>query len=215
MKHILFASVQITLIHVVRASDSHGAGYGSAYFAKLPLCHQFRAGIGTVLIAERAKTAIGAKTVYAIRQPVGPPPVTTRMANITVVYPKDAAFPPSFLAQDWTGYKQQWMLPRCVTADAKCDAALIDLDGDGTEEVLLFTSPVGQSAAFALQRDRTWAYLGSLPNSNCADFRDALRPSPPCHQPSRISRPVGTEFEFKRTPPAHRSPQIRGSERSP
>ncbi|HTM74624.1 MAG TPA: hypothetical protein VL198_15460 [Pseudolabrys sp.] len=43
-------------------------------------------------------------------------------------------------------------MPRCLTADAKCDAAMIDLDGDGKDEILLFTSGVGQSAALVTRR---------------------------------------------------------------
>ena len=133
-------------------------------------------GPNASVVAERAKSAIEAKTIYAVQQPVRQPPsVATRTANITVVYPKGATLPTSFLAQDWTSYKQQWMLPRCMTADGKCDAVLIDLDGDGTDELLLFASPAGPAAAFILQQDKTWTHLGALSFTNCPAFRDALQ----------------------------------------
>ncbi len=66
-------------------------------------------------------------------------------------------------------------LPRCLTANAKCEAILADLDGDGTPEILLFTAPTGPAAAFHSIADGKWAFLGAIANANCAGIREALR----------------------------------------
>jgi hypothetical protein len=151
----------------------HSGRYGREALQALA---ERRDGPNAALIADRAKAAIAAKNVYALNRAPRPlPSPSVREANITVVFPKGAVLPETFRTQDWSSYNRQWMLPRCLTADLKCDAALIDLDGDGKDEVLLFSSTVGQSAAFASQDEKTWTYLGALLNPNCPAFRDDLR----------------------------------------
>jgi hypothetical protein len=49
------------------------------------------------------------------------------------------------------------------------------LDGDGTAEILLFTTPTGVTAAFQSTADGKWAFLGPLANAHCAGVRDALK----------------------------------------
>jgi hypothetical protein len=102
------------------------------------------------------------------------PSVDKQLANITVVYPKDASFPRTILEQNWSTNPRRFSLPRCMTADTKCNAVLIDLDGDGKDEILLFTAPVGGGAAFKQQDDMSWHYVGNISNTFCPGFRDAI-----------------------------------------
>lgn len=103
-----------------------------------------------------------------------PPPVEQRLANITVVYPKGATFPAGLLEKDWTADPRRFLLPRCVVADAKCDAVLVDLDGDGKDEILLFNSPAGNGSAFKQQDNKSWFYVGNVTNTFCPGFREAV-----------------------------------------
>lgn len=96
------------------------------------------------------------------------------LANITVVYPKGASFPRTILEQNWSIDPRRFSLPRCMTADAKCDAVLIDLDGDGKDEILLFVVPAGSGSAFKQQDDGSWHYVGNVSNTFCPGFRDGL-----------------------------------------
>jgi hypothetical protein len=101
------------------------------------------------------------------------PPIDRQLANMTVVYPKGADFPRALLEQNWSSEPRRFVFPRCMTADARCNAVLIDLDGDGIDEVLLFGAP-GGDAAFKQHDDKTWRYEGGISNSFCPGFRDAL-----------------------------------------
>jgi hypothetical protein len=111
-----------------------------------------------------------------LASPLSPavPSVEARLANITVVYPKDAGFPASLLAQDWPADPRRFQLPRCMTANFKCNAVLLDLDGDGKDEVLLFSVAGGFDAVFKQQADGTWRNEGAFTNTFCSGFREAL-----------------------------------------
>ncbi len=150
----------------------HGAGYGIAALERLKGKQD---GPDAVRIAVKASEALAWKNSWqAQQQQTARATPSTRAANITVLAPKDQPLPDSFVQHDWSGFVRLWQLPRCLTADAKCEAILADLDGDGAPEILLFGLPVGPSVAFKL-KDDDWTFLGSLTNTNCAGVRDALR----------------------------------------
>lgn len=115
------------------------------------------------------------RSPYAAARPSlpPPPPAEKRLANITVVIPKGAEFPASLVQQDWSNDPKRFGLPRCLTADSKCDAALLDIDGDGTDEVLLVTVSGGPAMAFK-RRDDRWQIEGTLSNVFCRGFRDSF-----------------------------------------
>jgi hypothetical protein len=106
--------------------------YGKAALEKLA---ERTEGPDATTIAEKAKQAMALLTPWDAALRAGP---AQRAANITVVHPRGQVLPDSFLQKDWTT-ETSWQHPRCLTAaGAKCQAALIDLDGDGVTEILLF-----------------------------------------------------------------------------
>ena len=68
-----------------------------------------------------------------------------RASNIAVTYPAGAALPDDFSRADWNTAQQQLKLgsPGSLLRDSKCEVILIDLDGDGRDEILLFSLPFG------------------------------------------------------------------------
>lgn len=110
---------------------------------------------------------------FAPRPLPPPPPAEKRLANIAMVFPKGAEFPASLVNQDWSSDPKRISLPRCLTADAKCDAALIDLDGDGVDEVLLVTHAAGPAVVFK-RNDDVWRMEGTLSNIFCNGIRDGF-----------------------------------------
>ena len=65
------------------------------------------------------------------------------------------SLPESFIRQEWNISDRTLQLPHCLTAKRECDALIVDLDDDGVDEILLFSSPTGTSTAFKLV-DGTW-----------------------------------------------------------
>ena len=99
-----------------------------------------------------------------------------RAANIAVIYPKDQqSLPGSFAQKDWSATTSPWLLPQCLLHAVKCEAMLIDLDGDGALEIVLLPAQSGVSAAFKMQADGSWVLLGQLQGWQCAGVREALR----------------------------------------
>jgi hypothetical protein len=150
--------------------------FGSGRFG-MDALHQLAvaaSGPGADAVKERAAGALLAKSAYDINawaQRVTPKSLT---ANITVISPSGASLPESFLSQDWKAFQRRWLLPSCLNvATAKCEALLVDLDGDGQPEVLLFNLP-GVGAAFKADADNTWKFLGTINNTNCLGVRAAL-----------------------------------------
>jgi hypothetical protein len=109
-------------------------------------------------------------------QPGRPATAATRALNITVIHPPGQALPEGFAQQDWgAATTQRWRLPSCLTADGKCEAALIDLDGDGGAEVLLLAAATSQSGAFKAGPGGKWTWLGVVANAFCREVREAWK----------------------------------------
>lgn len=101
-------------------------------------------------------------------RPLGPAPklLKTRMR----VYPRGAALPYSFLNARWKPADR----PRCMTvAELNCDALLLDLNGDGRQEILVFSSNSNEASVFRME-GVAWSFAGSFV-SPCPGMPDALR----------------------------------------
>jgi hypothetical protein len=144
--------------------------YGQAALAELAARKD---GANAATIAELAKNAISLRTPWEPGQQATP---ETRARLITVLHPPGQALPEGFVQQDWAASKvQRWRLPACLLTDAKCEATLMDLDGDGVAEVLLLPVNSGVGGAFKAGADGTWTWLGSITNMHCRGVRDAWR----------------------------------------
>src|SRR5262249_42906326 len=133
-------------------------------------------GPNAARISQMANEALDWRTrpLASAQRPVRLTP-QERSVNIAVMHPKGQSLPMSFLQQDWNGHPMQWRIPRCLIADAKCEAIISDLDDDGTAEVLIFSIPAGTAVAFKASTDERWVMLGTVNNSHCAGVREALR----------------------------------------
>jgi len=124
--------------------------------------------------AQRAKLLLNAKTIAEARR-AGP---QSRATNITLLHPAGQVLPERFLAQDWSRLPRRWQFPPCLLDNGKCEAVLMDIDGDGTPEILLFGLPTGVAAAFKAGADGTWALVGTIADAQCSGVREALRSGP-------------------------------------
>jgi hypothetical protein len=148
----------------------HGGRYGTAALERL---RQKEDGPEAARIAEKANAILVPKTTVEIRISIDHPTPAERAANITVIYPKDQSMPPSFLQQDWDALQDRARHPRCVTAHVKCDAVLLDLDGDGIPEILLAVQSYGAFVVYKETAGR-WTILGPLHNSGCKGVKEEL-----------------------------------------
>jgi fumarate reductase subunit D len=126
-------------------------------------------------VGERAAKTLAAVSPYdaGAAPPVGP---EERAENITVVYPAGAALPKSFFRQDWSVIQRERSLPRCLVEQVKCNAVLIDLDGAGHPEILLFDNTAsGVTGAFKTAPKGDWEFIGTIENIDCPGVRDALK----------------------------------------
>jgi hypothetical protein len=149
----------------------HGGRYGMAALERL---RQKEDGPDAARIAEKANAVLAAKTQdEAERASVNRLTPEARAANIIVAYPKDQPLPANFLHQDWEALPDQWQHPHCLTAHDKCDAVMLDVDGDGAVEILLAERPNG---AFSLYKetDGRWKIRGYLV-TGCRDVSKDVR----------------------------------------
>lgn len=131
-------------------------------------------GPDAIRISQKANEALDWRTRAQAQQGIVRATPQSRAANITFLN-SGGPLADSFVQQNWEGMPRSFLLPRCLTANAKCEAIFADLDGDGTPEILLFTAPTGAAAAFQSTSAGKWAFLGPLANAHCAGIRDALR----------------------------------------
>ena len=125
-------------------------------------------------IAEKARQASRLQNRWQNLNTVVQVTPQMRAANITIVHPGGQTIPDSFLRQDWNSMPKKWLLPKCLVANAKCDAVLVDLDGDRIPEILLFGLP-GPSAVFKSVAGDYWEFLGGISNAHCPAVREAMR----------------------------------------
>ena len=145
-----------------------GARYGRAALEKLKAVEQGRTSRRHP--AARSRRARGKK-------PLGPASARCRRrrslrANLTV-YPAGRQLPDSFLKQNWAAEPG---VPSCLlsaTATPKCDAIVIDIDGDGKDEILILEP--WRLVVMADDDHGGWRYAGQLDGPvGCAPVRDAL-----------------------------------------
>lgn len=133
------------------------------------------------LAANNAPAAIRAQASAALASTTryGSPAVPAAPANLAkrlIVHPAGRAVPPSFLAASWRDDPATADNPACFTNPAaKCDLLLVDMDGDGREEILLMDAN-GAGVAIYRQSDKGWRIAGNftLPYNCAAKYRRAL-----------------------------------------
>jgi hypothetical protein len=151
----------------------HGAQYGNAALQKLKAG---ATGADAETIRKRADAALQKKNRWA-RNHAPTANAATRTADITV-WPHSKSLPPEFVNQAWATADRNYLLPQCLKLkDRKCNAYLIDLDGDGKTEILLkdingYASPV----IFGRDADGTWKARGTIASSftKCEEVWQAL-----------------------------------------
>ena len=146
-----------------------GARYGRAALERLKASDQ---GAQAPEIRRHAQAALEMKNRWE-RERI----VLTQQelaANITV-YPAGRVLPESFLKQNW-GALARWTLPSClVEASHKCEAFLLDLDGDGREEAVILDPPTVM-VVMAEDGHGAWRRAGQFDGPvHCSAVRDALR----------------------------------------
>jgi hypothetical protein len=99
------------------------------------------------------------------------------LATAISVYPVGQLLPSSFLRQQWST-ENRWLLPQCLSDRSKrCDAFQVDLDGDGTNEIII-AETMSPSRAFVLTMsvDGKWVVAGQLTGGvDCDGVLAALR----------------------------------------
>ena len=90
-----------------------------------------------------------------------------RASNMRVL-PEGTRLPDSFLRTDWTAVPGEVYTPRClVMAKARCSAYLLDVDGDGKDEVLVMGDDSPWSMVAQEGADGQWHALASMTAVRC------------------------------------------------
>ncbi len=124
--------------------------------------------------AARALRATNPLAQPGFAQPVIPPP---DLAAVITVYPAGRRLPDSFLRQTWP-VATQFTRPQCFNNIAfRCDAFLIDLDGDGVDEIVVMDAPLTRRAVvFKADAGGSWNVVGDFAaGMACDGVRDALK----------------------------------------
>jgi hypothetical protein len=153
----------------------HGARYGKAALEKLTTTAN---GPGAATTRARAEAAIRNEDRWPTENNQAPIAIASDVAANITVWPKSKVLPPSFLNQNWADTKPRHLIPQCLTfRDKKCDAYLIDFNGDNNVEILLrdITS-YGQATVLTQGSGRKWIMSGTLSDSlmSCKEFWQAL-----------------------------------------
>ncbi len=150
-------------------------------------------GPDAALISKRATAALEKKNRWSREQANANS--QSRGANITV-WPQGQTLPEAFLKQDWGHGGRSYLLPDCLKLqDSKCNAYVLDLNGDGKTEILLKNvQDYGQLVVFALQTDSSWKPAGTMTGSaGCKEVTEALAAG-----------------RFRRTPPMFEDLEVAG-----
>jgi len=156
-----------------------GGRYGAAALARMQAGEFKAAGV-----AERAAQAAGLADRHR-DEPLGQGGLAL---NIRAGGGREV--PPSFLAQDWSAFvKERADTPLCLRRPAEtCEAFLLDLNTDGTDEIVLIPDAPGSPPAVFQAEGNTWSWAGALPRRlACADMRARLRAGDVQFLPARMN----------------------------
>ena len=149
-----------------------GQRYGMSALERLA-----KQGVGTEpkLVSEKAAAVLA----LADRDLLNRHPVTLAQitANITV-WPAGERLPEGFVSQRWIDEAgRQVKAPEtfCLSrAQQKCDAVLIDADGDGKQDVLLIDSIYTVGLLYSEQPDGEWKMVARLSDTTCKPLREEV-----------------------------------------
>ncbi len=179
-----------------------GARYGRAALEKLKSAEQ---GAQAAEIRPRALAAQQLKNRWQ-QQRIAPTP--QELAANLAVYPAGRVLPESFLTQSWTALAPE--PPNCLVAahsGPKCEAIVVDIDGDGVDEVIILEP--WRAVVLAENGQGGWRVAGQLDGPiNCAPVRALLRAGtfeamPPRWRDLRVD---GLHLRFVATPENARCP---------
>jgi Domain of unknown function (DUF4153) len=147
-----------------------GARYGRAALEELKAME----GPNAALIRQRVAAVEHLKNRWDT-QPAAPDPAG--MAAVITVHPSDRVLPESFLAQNWGDQSEvQWLVPLCLrNRSDHCDVFLMDLDGDGVEEVVVLDQQEsGRAVVFHQNAAGRWRMVGTF-SLDCEQFQQAFQ----------------------------------------
>ncbi|MQA39299.1 DUF4153 domain-containing protein [Rugamonas aquatica] len=148
-----------------------GQRYGQEALTRLS---QQATGPDAALIRDLAAKALKETNRWHDGLPAAPLSITDNVK----VWPSSTRLPASFLAQKWYNMPDAVQAQCLVTSGRTCDALVIDVDGDGKPEVLLFnTGPYTTPSLYAEQADGKWKAVGHLDadESLCQPLIDKLK----------------------------------------
>jgi hypothetical protein len=153
---------------------AEGGRYGQAALQEL----QHATGPDAALL-QRGATDVLAAAVKDRRQPLQTSTAPASVLNNVTVWPAGTQLPASFLTQKWEATPDN-RKPDCLTSkEGKCDAFLLDLGGDGKQQVLLLDKPnnIGNGRLFAQGADGNWAAVAFMGYSDtaCKPLMEKLR----------------------------------------
>jgi hypothetical protein len=179
-----------------------GGRYGLAALEEL----KHSTGPDAALLQREASAAQALDLKQRWQPPVRSTAPVSVAANLNV-WPAGAQLPASFVAQKWDAMQDD-RKPDCLTSkDGKCDAFILDLGGDGKQQVLLVAkSYASQGRLFAAGADGNWTVVATMSyrDTTCKQVIEKLRKG----EFNLVDRPykdlnVGgrrVEFEISATP---------------
>jgi hypothetical protein len=134
-------------------------------------------GAGPQADAVRTRAASALNERYEDRTARRAAESPTAPANLRV-WPKGAQLPAGFLKQDWVASWWPYAPPGCVRGvGGRCDAIVLDGDGDGRPDVLLLAEERGGGAALLSERNGKWQVVGRPAKglAGCLPLQERLR----------------------------------------
>jgi hypothetical protein len=144
-----------------------GGRYGLAALARMQAGEFKIAGV-----PERAKQAAALAGRYSVE------PLDRNGVALNITMAPGRALPESFLKQDWAALtRDRNDYPWCFRQQSEpCEAFLLDIDGDGADEILLVGDALGYPPTVLRYDGNRWIRAGELSKRMaCDDLRPLLR----------------------------------------